>query len=64
MSRLKSCEEGGKSCEERVKSCQQGGMRATMSRGGQELSRECKAGSKHMSRGCQEGVKRVANRWE
>ena len=38
-------------------------MRATMSRWCQEpeLSRECKAGSKHMSRRCQEGVKRVPN---
>ena len=35
-------------------------MRATMSRGGQELSRECKAGSKHMSR----GVKRVKREWQ
>ena len=35
-----------------------------MSRGCQELSRECKAGSKHMSRGCQEPDKRVSREWQ
>ena len=36
---------------------------ATTSRGCQELSRECEAGSKHMST-CQEEVKRVSREWQ
>ena len=38
---VKSCEDGVKSCEDSVKSCQEGGMRVTVSRRCQELSRVC-----------------------
>ena len=38
---VKSCQEGVKSCQESVKSCEEGGMRVTVSRSCQELSRVC-----------------------